>query len=164
MEQDKEIVKEFIKYESLLERLQKLLRSVYKEALENHLEEEDEGVTVSEEDAENWMVNTAISIVEDFNTYVHGDTNIPGCLMDIRVNWNIDHNEPANSDCFKKAIEDIDLYYERLENDVFSGCSDTVRIDHESRLQIFQKYAIDWFFEAFETYGLTYNFTNFIME
>ena len=163
MEQNKEIIKEFIKYDSLLERLQELLRPVYKEALEHHLEEDDEGITVSEEDAESWMVNTTISIVKDFDTYVHGDTHIPGCLMDIKVNWNIDHNEPANSDSFKKAIEDIDLYYERLEDGTFNHCDDTVRIDHETRLQIFQEYAIDWFFEAFGTYGLQYNFTNFIM-
>lgn len=164
MEQNKEIVKEFIKYDSLLERLQELLRPVYKEALAHHLEEEDEGVTASEEDAENWMVNTAISIVNDFDTYVHGDTHIPGCLMDIRVNWNMDHNEPANSDCFKKTIEDIDLYYERLKNGTFNNCDDTIKIDHETRLKEFQEYALNWFFEAFGTYGLEYNFTNFIME
>lgn len=154
MEQNKEIVKEFIKYDSLLEILQELLRPVYKEALAHQLEK----------DAENWIVNTAISIVNDFDKYVHGDTHIPGCLMDIRVNWNMDHNEPANSDSFKKAIENIDLYYERLEDGTFDNCDDTIKEDHETRLKVFQEYALNWFFEAFGTYGLEYNFTNFIIE
>lgn len=148
--------KEFIRYKDVHGKLEELLYPIYR-SLEKEAKENEELDLVDEETVRDYIEKTAEKIVTDFDTYVHGDTNIPGCLMDIKVNWNLDNMMAMD---FDDIIKDIDDYYKYLEKGLLHDRIQ--KIDYETHLSIFQGYAFEWFFRAFGTYGLEYNFINFI--
>ena len=148
--------KEFIRYEDVHRKLEELLYPIYR-SLEKEAKENKDFELADEETVSEYIKETAESIVTDFDTYVHGDTNIPGCLMDIKVNWNLDNIIAMD---FDDVIKDIDDYYKCLEQGLLRDKRQ--KIDYETHLSIFQDYAFEWFFRAFGTYGLEYNFINFI--
>lgn len=150
--------KEFIRYEDVYRELEELLLPIYRN-LEKEAKEDEEFELIDEETARDYIEETAEKIVKDFDTYVHGDTNIPGCLMDIRVNWNLDNMMAMN---FDDVIKDIDDYYKYLEKGLLHDVIQ--KTDYETHLSIFQDYAFEWFFRAFGTYGLEYNFRNFVAD
>lgn len=109
--------KEFIRYKDVHRKLEELLYPIYR-SLEKKQKENKEFELADEETVTNYIKETAEKIVKDFDTYVHGDTNIPGCLMDIKVNWNLDNIMAMD---FDNVIKDIDNYYKCLEKGLFHG-------------------------------------------
>lgn len=132
------VEKEFIRYKDVHEKLTEVLMDF-------------------QELAKQYIEDTTKAIVNDFDKYVHGDTNIPGCLRDIRVNWNIEHGDYMS---FDNIIKHIDSYYNHINNG--TKLTPEQKTDYESHLKLFQDYAFDWFFSTFGTYGLKYNFISFI--
>lgn len=105
---------------------------------------------ISPEDVEEYIDREVDMLVKDFDEYVHGDTDIPGNLMDITINWNMDNKDKAD---FKSLIEHIDhMFCEYYREDDMP--KDFLEIYH-----YFQDYAEKWFWEAFGTYALKENFS-----
>ena len=77
--------REFIRYEDVYKKLEELLYPIYR-SLEKEAKENKELELVDEETVEKYIKEHAEKIVKDFDIYVHGDTDIPGCLMDIKIN------------------------------------------------------------------------------
>ena len=148
--------REFIRYEDVYKKLEELLYPIYR-SLEKEAKENKELELVDEETVEKYIKEHAEKIVKDFDIYVHGDTDIPGCLMDIKINWNKDNIMAMD---FDDIIKDIDDYYKYLEKGLLHDRIQ--KIDYETHLNIFQDYAFEWFFRAFGTYGFEYNFINFV--
>ena len=81
--------------------------------------------------------------IRSFNTYVHReDTSIPGNFCDIRIDYRREHDGKS----FRKVVADID---HGIEN------ADTKE---------FRDWAVEWFFTAFGTFALKYNWTTFMEE
>ncbi len=83
--------------------------------------------------------------IEDMNKYVHkSDTKIWGNFCDIRYDWNYPgfvHSEVEPWGDFDEVVKSID-------NKTIS----------EEDLSKFQQWCEDWFYTAFGTYNLKYNF------
>ena len=101
---------------------------------------------------EDYAYLTAENVCNDMDKYVHmEDTKMWGNFANIRQDWDITKNfvksevEPwGKFDDIIKSIDDNTISKEDLEK--------------------FQTWALDWFFTAFGTYNLKYNFNNFIYE
>lgn len=87
---------------------------------------------------EDYILDTVESIQNDMYKYVSsGDYNIPGNFKQINLDWDRDHKDGIKfNDLRKKLLNGV--------ND-----ADTEEFSH---------WGIDWFFKAFGTFGLKYNF------
>ena len=104
-----------------------------------------------EDDTEEYTRVTALSVLDSMKRYVHGDTRISGNFANMYDDWEITtdfvSSEVKPWGHFRDIIESID-------NETIS----------DEDLKKFQTWALDWFFTAFGTYNLKYNFGNYISE
>ena len=85
--------------------------------------------------------------IESFNKLVHkDDTSMSGNFKDIRYDWDGFHREYPHGVSLKEVVEMIDAG----EDNEFT--------------KEFKDWAVDWYFEAFGTYNLKYNWSNFMEE
>lgn len=132
----------FINFDNLLE----IITDLYNECLSEEEQYRYESYV------EDYAYITTESTCKDMDEYVHRkDTKMWGNFANIRQDWNITKNfvesevEPwGDFDDIIKSIDDNTICKEDLEK--------------------FQTWALDWFFTAFGTYNLKYNFNNFIYE
>lgn len=135
-------MKEFINFEDM----EQTLLDLYKNCLD------DESVQKYESTIEEYANINAQTIVDDMNRYVHQkDTKINGNFCNIREDWEVTPDF-IGSDVkpwgkFSDVVKSID-------NGTIS----------EEDLKKFQQWAKDWFFRAFGTWGLCYNFQTLISE
>ena len=115
--------------------------------------------SLSEEDAakhesliEGYASLTAESIVSDMREYVHRkDTHMMGNFCDIKQDW----------DYCPECIESDIKPWGKFSDMVQSVDDETISDEDLAKVQQWCK---DWFFTAFGTWGLIYNFHNFIAE
>ena len=121
------------------------LLSIFMEVLEDH------GDTDYEWFAEDEAERLAASHVESMKDYVHQrDTKIYGNFCDIRDDWNrpgFVHSEIEPWGRFDDVVKSIDE-----------------KTISEQDLEKFQQWCEDWFFTAFGTYNLEYNFATDLSE
>lgn len=135
-------MKEFINFEDM----EQTLLDLYKNCLD------DENAQKYESTIEEYANINAQTIVDDMNRYVHQkDTKIIGNFCNIREDWEVTPDF-IGSDVkpwgkFSDVVKSID-------NGTIS----------EEDLKKFQQWAKDWFFRAFGTWGLCYNFQTLISE
>lgn len=138
-------MREFIKYTDVIHRLCNILNPIYNKIHKSN--------RIEIENAYEWIEDVALEIVMLFDIYLHKDTNILGRLIDIKLDWNKTNIKYGE---FENVIQYIDEYYELEEE----GCEKLQQ--HEKILNIFQNYAIDWFFNTFNTTKIKNDFKNFI--
>ena len=126
--------------------MEQTLLDLYKNCLD------DENAQKYESIIEEYANINAQTIVDDMNRYVHQkDTKIIGNFCNIREDWEVTPDF-IGSDVkpwgkFSDVVKSID-------NGTIS----------EEDLKKFQQWAKDWFFRAFGTWGLCYNFQTLISE
>lgn len=85
----------------------------------------------------------ANDIIRDMKKYVHSnDTNITGCFADIKIDYERETKKDFNS-----MVKNVD-----------EG-----KLTDKDLLEI-QSFCLCWFFNAFGTYNIVYNFVSFINE
>ena len=101
--------------------------------------------------AEDYIDEYVEGVVDDainsFNELVHrADTSMWGNFKNIKYNWEGYHNELPHGCTLKEVVGMIDAGE-----------------DNETTRE-FKDWAVDWYFEAFGTHNLKYNWTNFMEE
>ena len=101
---------------------------------------------------EDYAHNAAISTLEDMRKYVHQqDTSMSGNFADIRQDWNV------IKDFVISEVEpwgDFDEIISTIDEGTIS----------DEDLEKFQTWCLEWFYTAFGTWGLCYNFQTLISE
>lgn len=123
--------------------------SLYTEFKEMFFDElTDDEKNTYEDFVDEYAYYTAEKVVEDFDKYVHfKDTKMIGNFANIRQDWNITKN------FVKSEVQpwgDFDEVVKSIDNE-------TISVED---LKKFQTWAKDWFYTAFGTWGLVYNFNN----
>lgn len=105
-------------------------------------------VEVAEDAMEEYVPLIVESITKDMNKYMHQkDTSICGNFCDLRFNY--------ARECELNRKYNYDELLEKLDTEVIAD-------DFKEDYDIFMNWLAGWFFEAFGTYNLCYNFSNFI--
>lgn len=131
-------MKEFLDFNVLEERL----RDLFSNSIDNAEEFEDY--------IEDYSYVIANSICDDMRKYVHqSDTRMVGNVCNIREDW----------EYTPEFIGSEVKPWGRFDDVVKSVDDETISDDD---LKKFQKWCLDWFFRAFGTFGLTYNFQEYI--
>ena len=137
-------MKDFLNYDDVYE----TFLNLFKETIENY--GMDYGSWESE--TEDYAASSAFETLDSMKRYVHRkDTSMSGNFCNIREDWE-DTPEFIGSEV--KPWGKFD--------DVIKSIDDETISDED--LKKFQTWAFDWFFRAFGTFGLTYNFGNFISD
>ena len=137
-------MKDFLNYDNVYETFLNLFKDVIKDYWLDY------GSFESETEA--YAECVARKTLESMKKYVHmRDTRMNGNFCNIREDWETTYDfvmsevKPwGNFDDVVKSIDDETISDEDLKK--------------------FQTWALDWFFTAFGTFGLKYNFGNFISE
>ena len=105
-----------------------------------------------EDVVEQYAWHVAANVVDEMNEYVHmNDTRMMGNFANIREDWNV------TKDFVKSEVEpwgDFDEVVKSIDNNTIS----------KEDLKKFQTWAEDWFYTAFGTWGLVYNFNIFFAD
>lgn len=134
--------KEFLNIENVYE----TFLNLFKDTVENF--GYDYGAYESETEEYAWCM--AEITVDDMRKYVHRkNTRMDGNFCNIREDWEI------TPDFIGSEVKPWGKF-----DDVVKSIDDGTISDDD--LEKFQTWAFDWFFRAFGTYGLTYNFGEFI--
>lgn len=132
-------MKEFLDLDSMFHTLKEILTE---EAGDNAAEYEDI--------IEDYAYHLAESFVRDMRKYVHQkDTKLIGNFSNIRLDWDY-------------ALENREIKPWGKFDDVVKSVDDGTISDAD--LKKLQTWCSDWFFHAFGTWGITYNFNSFIAE
>ena len=137
-------MKDFLNYDNVYETFLNLFKDVIK----------DYGLDYGsfECDTEAYAERVARKILESMKKYVHmRDTRMSGNFCNIREDWESDF------DFVRSEVKPWGNF-----DDVVKSIDDETISDED--LKKFQTWALDWFFTAFGTFGLKYNFGNFISE
>lgn len=135
-------MKEFINFEDM----EQTLLDLYKNCLD------DENAQKYESTIEEYANINAQTIVDDMNRYVHQkDTKIIGNFCNIREDWEVTPDFIGSNVKPWGKFSDV---VKSIDNGTIS----------EEDLKKFQQWAKDWFFRAFGTWGLCYNFQTLISE
>lgn len=127
-----------------LEVVEETLRNLYTNCIDNAEDFESE--------IEEYASINAQSICEDMRKYVHQkDTRMDGNFCNIREDWE------ETPDFIGSEVKPWGKF-----SDVVKSIDDETISDED--LEKFQKWCLDWFFRAFGTWGLCYNFQTLISE
>lgn len=92
------------------------------------------------------------STINDMKKYCHKkDTKMIGNLCNIREDWEVT----------KEFVESNIIPWGNFDDIVISIDNDTIS---DEDLAKFQEWAFDWFFTAFGTFGLKYNFGDWLVD
>lgn len=134
--------KEFLNFENVYETFLNLFKDELKSWGDDYEQYECE--------TEEYALCMAESTVDDMRKYVHRkNTRMDGNFCNIREDWEI---TPGFIGSEVKPWGKFDDVVKSIEDGTIS----------DEDLEKFQTWAFDWFFRAFGTYGLTYNFGEFI--
>lgn len=137
-------MKDFLNYDNVYETFLNLFKDVIKDY------ELDYGSFECATEA--YAENTADKTLESMKKYVHmKDTRMNGNFCNIREDWESNINFVVSE---VKPWGNFDDVVKSIDDETIS----------DEDLKKFQTWALDWFFTAFGTFGLKYNFGNFISE
>ena len=137
-------MKDFLNYDDVYE----TFLNLFKETVENY--GMDYGSWESE--TEDYAATSAMETLESMKKYVHRkDTKMCGNFCNIREDWEY---------CPEFIGSEIQPWGKF--DDVIKSIDDETISDED--LKKFQTWAFDWYFRAFGTWGLTYNFGEWISE
>lgn len=137
-------MKDFLNYDNVYETFLNLFKDVIK----------DYGLDYGsfECDTEAYAERVAEKTLESMKKYVHmRDTRMSGNFCNIREDWESTINFVGSE---VKPWGNFDDVVKSIDDETIS----------DEDLKKFQTWALDWFFTAFGTFGLKYNFGNFISE
>ena len=137
-------MKDFLNYDNVYETFLNLFKDVIK----------DYGLDYGsfESETEGYADCVARKTLESMKKYVHmRNTRIDGNFCNIREDWE------TTCDFVMSEVKPWGKF-----DDVVKSIDDETISDED--LKKFQTWALDWFFTAFGTFGLKYNFGNFISE
>jgi hypothetical protein len=135
-------MKEFINFEDM----EQTLLNLYKKCLDEN------DAAKYESTIEEYAHINAESICEDMNRYVHRkDTRMDGNFCNIREDWEETYDFIGSE---VKPWGKFDDVIKSIDNKTIS----------DEDLKKFQTWCKDWFFRAFGTWGLCYNFQELISE
>lgn len=108
--------------------------SPYKDSLHDHVDE--------------WAERVAGETIANMKIYCKkSDTSIPGNFKDVRHNY-----------VWDKVNELLDF------DQIVNLTLNTKEEDETAEIKAFRNWFLSWIFEAFGTFGLSYNFSNFLSE
>lgn len=137
-------MKDFLNYDDVYE----TFLNLFKETVENYGMDYDSW----ESETEDYAATFAMETLESMKNYVHRkDTRMGGNLCNIREDWEY---------CPEFIGSEVKPWGKF--DDVIKSIDDETISDED--LKKFQTWAFDWYFRAFGTFGLTYNFGNWISE
>ena len=137
-------MKDFLNYDNVYE----TFLNLFKETVESY--GMDYGSWESE--TEDYAATSAMETLESIKKYVHRkDTKMCGNFCNIREDWEY---------CPEFIGSEIQPWGKF--DDVIKSIDDETISDED--LKKFQTWAFDWYFRAFGTWGLTYNFGEWISE
>ena len=126
--------------------MEQTLLNLYKECIS------DDDAAKYESIIEEYAYNCAESLCDNMREYVHQkDTRIEGNLCNIREDWEETYKF---IDSEVKPWGKFDDVIKSIDNETIS----------EEDFKKFQTWCKDWFFRAFGTFGLCYNFQSLISE
>ena len=137
-------MKDFLNYDNVYETFLNLFKDVIK----------DYGLDYGsfESETERYAECVAKKTLESMKKYVHmRDTKMIGNFCNIREDWESTINFVGSE---VKPWGNFDDVVKSIDDETIS----------DEDLKKFQTWALDWFFTAFGTFGLKYNFGNFISE
>lgn len=136
--------KDFLNYDNVYE----TFLNLFKEVIENY--GMDYGMWESE--TEMYAENSAMETLESMKRYVHQkSTRMDGNFCNIREDW----------EYTPEFIGSEIIPWGKFDDVIKSIDDDTIS---DEDLEKFQTWAFDWFFRAFGTWGLKYNFGTWISE
>lgn len=128
-----------------------LNREQVKASLVDVLSDAECEVDSFEDEVDEYAEMLADSIISDMDAYVHkSDTKIWGNLANIRTDWNICKNFVSSN---IEPWGDFDEVVKSIDNETIS----------DEDLDKFHQWALDWFYTAFGTYGIRYNFEKYLL-
>lgn len=137
-------MKDFLNYDNVFE----TFLNLFKETVENY------GIDYGslESETEEYAHMTTIETLDSMKRYVHQkNTRMDGNFCNIREDW----------ECCPEFIGSEVKPWGKFD-DVIKSIDDETISDED--LKKFQTWAFDWYFRAFGTFGLTYNFGEWISE
>ena len=137
-------MKDFLNYDNVYETFLNLFKDVIK----------DYGLDYGsfENETEEYADCVARKTLESMKKYVHmRDTRMNGNFCNIREDWETTYDFVVSE---VKPWGNFDDVVKSIDDETIS----------DEDLKKFQTWALDWFFTAFGTFGLKYNFGNFISE
>lgn len=133
-------MKEFINYQNAYD--------AFLEILMGCLDDDDK--CTYESHAEEYAHYAAVDAVESMREYVHfKDTKMDGNFANIREDWDY-YPDFVRSNV--KPFGTFDDMLKGMDNDTFT----------DEQVAKVQEWCLDWYFTAFGTFGLTYNFQSLI--
>lgn len=142
-------MKDFLNYDSMYE----CIKCIYEDAIDNPQEHE--------EYIEEFAAENARRFVSDMRKYVHqNDTEIVGNFNNIRNDW--DYIKESFLVAKDENSEAVEIKPFGKFDDMVKGMDDGTLTDEQ--IWMVQQWCEEWFFETFGTWGLKYNFQNFICE
>ena len=136
--------KDFLNYDNVYE----TFLNLFKEVVEDYGYDYD----YYEEEVSWYADNSATETLESMKQYVHQkSTRMDGNFANIREDW----------DDIPNFVESEVKPWGKFD-DIVKSIDDGTISDED--LQKFQTWALDWFFTAFGTFGLKYNFGEFISD
>lgn len=138
-------MKDFLNFDDVYESI----LNIYKEVIEDFgYEHREDFYDLAEERA----TFSAIETLDSMRRYVHmKNTRMEGNFCNIREDWNITRDFVESE---VKPWGDFDNIIASIDDETIS----------EKDLEKFQTWALDWFFTAFGTWGLSYNFGEVLSE
>ena len=134
-------MKQYIDYENMFA----TVLNLYKEAVD------DEVYSRYEEEVEECAHNVALETVNSMQKYVHlKDHDMCGNFANIELDWNYGKMHFSDVIPFCSFSEMV----AGMDNDTLS----------DAQVKAVQTWCIDWFFYAFGTFGITYNFQSWISD
>ena len=134
-------MKQYIDYENMFA----TVLNLYKEAVD------DEVYSRYEEEAEECAHNVVLETVNSMQKYVHlKDHDMCGNFANIELDWNYGKMHFSDVIPFCSFSEMV----AGMDNDTLS----------DAQVKDVQTWCIDWFFYAFGTFGITYNFQSWISD
>ena len=137
-------MKDFLNYDEVYD----TFLSLFKETVEDY------GMDYAswEAETEEYAAEKATETLEDMTEYVHKkDTSLLGNFCNIREDWEY---------CPEFIGSEVNPWGKF--DDVIKSIDNETISDED--LRRFQTWALDWFFRAFGTYNLAYNFGNWISD
>lgn len=128
-----------------------VMKDEFSKILQDSLNEMDinEGYKslIEDEYLEEYTELLAARTVRDMDKYVHGDTHMDGNFANIKINWEFEHKDEIKSG----KLPEFDGIIEMFDNGEYNDATEE-----------FSKWAVEWYFYAFGTYGIKYNWREFV--
>lgn len=134
-----QIVRDYLDIDGMINDIKEILNEI----IDSHYEEKEKEMILEEFSIDRLSLEYAIQWNDDMQKYLHQKSqDIPGCLMDVRLNYESDTGK--SFDEMVKRLDSCDDYDEEAAED--------------------RAYLNQWFWECNGTYGFTYNMMEMFSE